>query len=122
MPLKPPTVIKKDRVRVVGATPVASPSTPTGGAAAPHQATSAPQGAPPAPGPEAAPGAGAAPEAGAEAAARIVRTAADHAVLEVRCPCGNVIHVECRWPAGPAEGDAQAADAHPSEPPKEVSR
>jgi len=122
MPPKPPTVIKKDRVRVVGATPVASPSPPGGGAAAPHQAASAPQGAHPAPGPKAVPGAGAAPAVGTEATARLVRTADDHAVLEVRCPCGNVVHVECRWPAGPAERGAQAADPCPSEPTEEVSR
>jgi hypothetical protein len=44
----------------------------------------------------------------AEAAARLVRKEADHAVLEVACPCGNVIHVECRWEVPTAVGQADA--------------
>lgn len=36
-------------------------------------------------------------QAEAEAETRLVEQYADRAVLEVRCPCGRVTYVECRW-------------------------
>ncbi len=42
------------------------------------------------------------------AQARLVRRDGDRALLEVACPCGNVIHVECQWEVPPADGPADA--------------
>jgi len=55
-----------------------------------------------------APAGGASPVGGnpaaAPAQARLVQKEDDHAVLEVCCPCGNVIRVECRWEVPVADG------------------
>jgi hypothetical protein len=66
-------VIKKNHVRTAA---------PGSGAA--HARTNA---APPA---DAAPG---------PAQVRVAEMHDDHAILEVRCPCGELVHVRCRWPA-----------------------
>jgi hypothetical protein len=55
----------------------------------------------------------------AQAAARLVRKEADHAVLEVSCPCGNVIHVECRWEVPTAVGQADAPEPPDAPQPNE---
>ncbi|MFO8014482.1 MAG: hypothetical protein R6X20_14385 [Phycisphaerae bacterium] len=46
----------------------------------------------------------------AQAEVRLVRKEVDHAVLEVSCPCGNIIHVECRWEVPTAVGQADAPE------------
>lgn len=57
------------------------------------------------------------------ARARMVRKEADRAVLEVACPCGNVIHVECRWEAPTAAGPADApASPDAPQPNKEATQ
>jgi hypothetical protein len=56
-----------------------------------------------------------APAAGGETEVRVVERHADRVVLEVRCPCGNVTHVECRWqdpaPTGLPDGRQPAPAA-----------
>ncbi len=79
MPANMASVIKKHRVRT-------APASPAGSA--------------PRPGPRP----GAAPPDGANAQVRIAHRHDDHAVLEVHCPCGNVMYVECRWPVPEAAG------------------
>jgi len=59
----------------------------------------------------------------ATAQARLVRHEADHAVLEITCPCGNVIHVECHWEVPPADGPTDAGPAPDTpQPNKEVTQ
>lgn len=84
MPANADGVIKKHRVRQVPPEPAAGAS-PAGG--------------------------GPAPAGGSQV--RLVHREADHAVLEVCCPCGNVIRVQCRWetpPAGEPSASPEAAD------------
>jgi hypothetical protein len=38
------------------------------------------------------------PAAAVKSDARLVEQHPDHAVLEVRCACGRITHVHCRWP------------------------
>jgi hypothetical protein len=59
----------------------------------------------------------------AAARARLLRKEADRAVLEVACPCGNVIHVECQWevPTGVGPADAPASPDAP-QPNKEATQ
>jgi len=83
MPANVTTVIKKNRVRTTPARPAGDP---------PHPASRP----------------GAAPPDGAPAQVRIAQRHDDHAILEVCCPCGNVIHVECRWPKAGADGAEDA--------------
>ena len=45
--------------------------------------------------------AGTAPGAAVQPEVRIAEEHADHAVLEVRCGCGQITCIECRW-KGPA--------------------
>jgi len=87
VPVNVTTIIKKNRVRTAPASPAGS-----------------------APRPASRPGS--APSDGGAAQVHIAQCHDDHAVLEIRCPCGNVIHVECRWPAPGAEG----ADDAPASP------
>jgi hypothetical protein len=44
------------------------------------------------------PGPAAPAPAPAKGDVRLVEQHADHAVLEVRCACGRVTYVHCRWP------------------------
>jgi hypothetical protein len=46
--------------------------------------------------------------------ARIVEQHADHAILEIRCPCGAVTLLRCEWAAGPAAGPAPAPAGSPT--------
>jgi len=82
VPANVTSVIKKHRVRN-------APAPPAGSA------------------PRPAPRPGAVPPNGANAQVRVAHRHDDHAVLEVRCPCGNVMYVECRWPI------PEAAEGHP---------
>jgi hypothetical protein len=52
-----------------------------------------------------APSAAPAPRRAAVPHARIVEKTDDRAIVEVRCGCGQVLHVECRWAGG---GEAAA--------------
>lgn len=60
-----------------------------------------------------------APAAGGETEVRVVERHADRVVLEVRCPCGNVAHIECRWqdPAPIGQPDGQQSGSGGPEPP-----
>ena len=73
-------VVKKDRVRDAGPCRISA-----GGAAA----------------------GGAAGRGGGRATVRVVQQAEDRAVLEVRCRCGQVTYLECRWPAPAAAPNVQ---------------
>jgi len=59
----------------------------------------------------------AAPAAGGETEVRVVERHADRVVLEVRCACGNVNHIECRWqdpaPTGSGGPEPPAPKANP---------
>ncbi len=90
MPANVATVVKKHRVKVAGPRPLGRPA--AGG--------------------ETAAAAAGRPEV------RIAHTDADRAVLEVRCGCGRVIHVECRWETPGAGGAPDAPDAA-GDPPAE---
>jgi len=82
-----------------------------------HRVRQAPAGAAP------VSGAAGGPDGSAQAQARLVRREADHAVLEVTCPCGNIIHVECHWEVPPADGPTDAGQAPDTpQPNKEVTQ
>jgi hypothetical protein len=54
------------------------------------------------------------PTATAKGDVRLVEQHADHAILEVRCACGRVTYVQCRWPmpgAAPAAEDKPQTNA-----------
>jgi hypothetical protein len=83
-----PSVIKKNRVRTASPRPLSPPRPAAPGSAAAAQPHADAHDA-------------------AEPSVRIVRQEADRAILEVRCACGQVMCVECRWSA-PAVGTTPA--------------
>jgi len=94
MPANAAGVIKKDRVRRVPPDPAAGVSS-----------------------------AGAGPAPAGEAQVRLLRKEADHGLLEVCCPCGNVIRIQCRWEVPPAGGKpAPAGDTDAPQPNKEATQ
>jgi len=40
----------------------------------------------------------ASPQTSGKAQVRILEQHDDHALLEIRCPCGRYTYVQCRWP------------------------
>jgi len=97
MPANVSTVIKKHRVKVAEPRPIGGP-TPDGGAAGAPAARTG------------------------QAEVRIAHTGADRAVLEVRCGCGRVIHVECRWETPEACGEPDSPAAGAPQPNKEAAQ
>jgi len=94
MPANAAAVIKKHRVREVPPDPAAGAPAARGGRAPAGQ----PQ-------------------------VRLDHQDADHAVLEVRCPCGNVIRVECRWEVPATVGQpVSPGPADPPQPNKEATQ
>jgi hypothetical protein len=59
------------------------------------------------------------PAAGGPAGVRIARRDADRAVIEVRCACGNVTLIECRWPGEAAAPDDPSTQAPEGPDPSE---